>query len=252
MASCLDDFLYKPKWNIQDNPFPHIYTTSVFNQRTYLALCRDFNKHLKAKLRNTPKESINQDGLHIIDIYEKPGDAIDLFVSDQWINLFSSLFNISLSKFVSLGLHYHQPNSSSGLVHNDLTHGWFLDNSDSSVILPSINCRYTDGKTSQGLRSVVHTARAITIIFYLDNPEAEPLIGGGTGLYSHAFDDITKPVIVIPPINNSMLIFPCTPTSFHAFISNINFPRRSIIMWLHVPVEWAVSKWGKNAIQEWN
>jgi hypothetical protein len=69
-----------------------------------------------------------------------------------------------------------------------------------------------------------------------------------TGLYSAADDDIEQPSAFAAPINNSLLVFECTPYSFHGFISNYTKPRNSIVMWLHQTRENAVYKWGDTIV----
>ena len=48
-------------------------------------------------------------------------------------------------------------------------------------------------------------------LYYLANPRWEPGDGGSTGLFTSADDSIEAPSAEMPPINNSLLLFECTP-----------------------------------------
>jgi Rps23 Pro-64 3,4-dihydroxylase Tpa1-like proline 4-hydroxylase len=86
------------------------------------------------------------------------------------------------------------------------------------------------------------------MLFYLSNPPWRRGGGGSTGLYRSGDDDIRRPVASVPPLNNSMLLFECTPQSFHGFISNVRTPRNSIVMWLHQTKAQVGQLWGEGAI----
>jgi len=77
--------------------------------------------------------------------------------------------------------------------------------------------------------------RCTTLIYYLGNPAWHVGDGGETALYAGTRRDHRYPEARVPPVNNSMLLFNCTPTSFHAFTQNWRSERNSIIMWLHAP-----------------
>jgi len=94
----------------------------------------------------------------------------------------------------------------------------------------------------------VETIRAVAAIFYLDNPPWSPGDGGTTGLYRNASDPVDQPAAVVPPLNNSMLAFECTPFSYHGFVSNRRHPRNSVVLWLHRSRQDVVRRWGEHAI----
>lgn len=72
-----------------------------------------------------------------------------------------------------------------------------------------------------------------------------------TGLYENSEQPIDEPTKTIPPVNNTLLIFECTPRSYHSFIQNRRSARNSIIMWLHRPKSDAIQRWGSDAIIGW-
>jgi hypothetical protein len=49
-------------------------------------------------------------------------------------------------------------------------------------------------------------------------------------------------------MNNTMLLFECSPYSLHSFISNQRNPRSNIAMWLHRTGPDTAAKWGEDTI----
>jgi hypothetical protein len=172
------------------------------------------------------------------------------FTSRAWHDLLAELFGIRATGHVNVGLHHHAAGSDNGFPHNDLNPGWFVDyQSKSGIILAQPNhCSYTDGRALQP--DVVPRAlvRAAALIFYIANPEWHSSDGGDTGLYEEASNDPKRPVVVIPPINNSLVGFECTPYSFHGFIRNVRTVRNSLVMWLHQEEEDVIRRWGPGVI----
>ena len=62
---------------------------------------------------------------------------------------------------------------------------------------------------------------------------------------------MNSPAAAVPPVNNMLLAFECTPNSYHSFISNKVAERNSVIMWLHRSDEMAVNRWGENTLERW-
>jgi Rps23 Pro-64 3,4-dihydroxylase Tpa1-like proline 4-hydroxylase len=87
------------------------------------------------------------------------------------------------------------------------------------------------------------------MIYFLDNPNWQRGAGGETGLYAGAYDDVHDPAVAMPPINNSLLLFKCSPRSYHSFISNRQFERNSVIAWYHRPRAAVEAEHGGDAIR---
>ena len=98
--------------------------------------------------------------------------------------------------------------------------------------------------------AVRETMRAIAILYYLNNPEWLPGDGGETGLYRAITDQVDQAVVSVPPINNTLVAFECSPYSFHAFRTNRQ-PRNSLVMWLHREKAEALAQWGEGSIVPW-
>lgn len=247
MNKALNKILSKPDWKINTFPFPHIFTQNVFIRQQYQKLCFDFNSRFSSVMISRERNS--EAKLFTVDILEKPMDSLGCFVNPEWIRIIANLFGVPVTTYINMGLHYHSIGSPSTWVHNDLNPGWFIETHD-EISFVSRYCNYKNGNSSPHLKKL-KVIRSIAMIYYLDNPRIDEISGGCTGLYTSSTSDLRTASILIPPINNSVLIFPCSPVSFHAFLSNTNFCRKSIIMWLHSDSNWAISKWGENAIVPW-
>jgi hypothetical protein len=178
-------------------------------------------------------------------------DRLDPLLTRPWHDLLARAMRINATGHVAVGIHHHRVDSQHGFPHNDLNPGWFLSSPTSDELaIADQAIDYTTGTVLDGTAESrpVETIRAASVLFYLANPQWEIGDGGGTGLYRSGGDNIERPAAVVPPLNNSLLMFECTPTSYHGFISNHRNPRNSIIMWLHRPKQDVVERWGEGAI----
>jgi hypothetical protein len=179
-----------------------------------------------------------------------PRSPFALFTSMAWHDLIARLMCIDATGDVDAGLHHHEPDGPGGHIHNDLNPGWFVGaGRDGRVNLSNPQrCSYYHGPRP-GVEAR-RTVRAVAMLYYLANPPWSPGDGGETGLYKSRDDGIKNPSAVVPPINNTMLLFECTPYSYHGFIKSRN-QRNSIIMWLHRSDAEVVERWGEEAIITW-
>jgi hypothetical protein len=147
-------------------------------------------------------------------------------------------------------LHYHETGSKDGFIHQDFSACWFVNRprADGINVTDSSLCDYRTGAVSGPGVLPRERVRAVAMLYYLNNPPWASGDGGETGLYRSREDAIDRPAATIPPLNNSMLIFECSPRSFHSFRSNRRNPRSSIVMWLHTTTEVAAAKWGRGSI----
>jgi Rps23 Pro-64 3,4-dihydroxylase Tpa1-like proline 4-hydroxylase len=96
-----------------------------------------------------------------------------------------------------------------------------------------------------------HAVRAIAVLYFLHNGPWRPGDGGEMGLYASTSDPIDQPAVAVPPVDNSIVLFECTPHSLHGFIHNRRVPRSSMIMWVHRPRPDVVAQWSARSIVEW-
>lgn len=248
----LSSVLSNTEWKIEELPFSHIVAFNVFREDFYNRLCIDFNLNMSnAYGRSMQSEQLSaKTRFFSLGLSETPLDTLAVFTSNEWLTLISSFFDIPVTKYINIGLHFHMVNSPTGWIHNDFNPGWFIKNKkDEENSMVSLKCNYKNGATSEAGLESIELVRAIAVIFYLNNEN--DMKGGGTGLYKHSFSDINCPDKIIEPKKNSILVFPCTPFSFHTFLSNRTFSRSSIIMWLHCTKEYAIEKWGEGCIVNW-
>jgi hypothetical protein len=178
--------------------------------------------------------------------------AFSPFVSPSWRDLMARLLAPDSTREVNVTLHHHEPGSLSGVPHNDLNPGWFVDvecRSDIVVADPAA-CSYRSGRSVED-RPVVERVRSVAIIYYLANPETHKDDSGATGLYEFGSDPVNRPAAVVPPRNNSLVAFECSPFSFHSFITNHSAERNCLVMWLHRRKEEVVRRWGAHSIVDW-
>ena len=244
-------------WVLCIDPFPHIRAENVFTAAIYRELEVAFAAILSGRewvdwpqarfSRNLP----GYDAASVqFDI--RVGWPFSLFVSRSWHDLFARLFGVDATRCVSGGLHHHSVGSRDGFIHNDLNPGWFVDpdNAEEIAIPRSDVCNYRNGATLANAQVTPReTVRGIAIVYYLNNAEWHEGDGGETGLYRSARD--THPVVTVPPLNNSLVAFECTPTSFHAFQKNHRHPRNSVSVWVHRQKATAAAQWGDSAIVRW-
>ena len=251
----LETQLERRRWTQCDVPFPHLVARDVFRPQVYEELEREFLDWLRqgqeasAFSRNMPGydalgRSFDRDSL----------GAFALFFSREWHDMIANLVGIEVAGYLSGGLHHHAVGSANGEVHNDLNPGWFGRKATGRelVIASPDECSYMTGERARADVEPVELMRAVAVLFYLANPPWSPGDGGATGLYRHRDDDVNQPAAVVPPHSNSLLVFECTPYSFHGFLSNRRSERNCLVMWLHREKRQVVERWGEAPIVYWN
>lgn len=166
----------------------------------------------------------------------------------DWLN---SLFGVPNTPYLSAGAHFHKRHSKSGFIHNDYNPGWFPVSHEAIQEVRSDLCHYKTGKGPLPDHAKVQTIRGVGMIFYVGNDPWAPGDGGETGLYLHEDDPVDQPVVAIPPLNNSLFAYECTPQSWHSFITNTKSTRTNIIMWTHRLYAEAVAQHGEEGIEAW-
>jgi hypothetical protein len=251
------DLLDARSWTLCHEPFPHVRAQNVFKPAVYRELETAFATILAD--RDWPSwpgvrftRSIPSFDASAISLDTRVGPPFDVFVSRPWQDLFARLFGIEPNGYMGGGLHHHAPASKSGWVHSDFNPAWFAagDGSEEIVVPRAHLCNYCTGPVPGANVPVREMMRGVAIIYYLNNPEWQPGDGGETGLYRAVTDNVARPVVAVPPVNNSLVAFECSPRSFHSSITNRG-PRNSIIVWVHQERAAAVAKWGESNIEQW-
>jgi hypothetical protein len=253
----LADILENRRWEFRSEPFPHVAAGSVFTEPFYQKLEAALYRILDRGVSDSPtadKLSRNIPGYDAygLSLQDSSCAEFQVFQSWPWHNMLARLFHISATGHVNCGLHHHRPGSQDGWVHNDLNPAWFVAGvpREEIVLAQHELCSYTHGITKSPDIKAVEVVRAVAVIYYFGNGcwrEDE----GGTGLYKTWDQPVRQPDAVIAPVDNSILIFECTPFSFHSFIGGNRRARNSVIMWLHRPKDEVVRRWGEKSIRGW-
>jgi LPS sulfotransferase NodH len=237
------------RWMRFETPFPHVYATDVFAPNTYRSMADQFEGLLSG---GKFSRSIPGYDVSAYMVTGRTGGPLSIFTSREWHDLLARLFDMKATGELNIALHHHSVGSGSGSPHNDLNPGWFAERrrSDGIVVLDQADrCDYRFGSEDPYVETV-ERVRGVAVIFYLANP-AGRYFGGETGLYRAASDPINQPSAVIPPANNSMVAFECTPFSFHGFITNPRAVRNCLVMWLHRDKAEIVERFGGSSIVYW-
>ncbi|MDQ6782694.1 MAG: 2OG-Fe(II) oxygenase [Actinomycetota bacterium] len=243
----LDSVLDNRRWLRRTKPFTHVIVRDVFTARTYRRLLAG----LEDVLSSVPGQGyLERHDIHGATLTSDRVEDFDPLLSRGWHDLLAGVFGVQATGHVLCGIHHHFVGSADGFPHNDLNSGWFAsDPLPGSIELSApYHVDYSTGKRLVESADPTETVRAVAAIYYLGNPEWSPGDGGSTGLYRRASDAVDRPLLKVPPRNNSLFAFECTPNSYHGFISNPHHPRNSIIMWLHRPKSDVVARWGEHAI----
>jgi hypothetical protein len=244
----LGGVLAQRRWIQRTHPFRHVIAYDVFKPSVYSKLEDNFLELLE---ESAGHPYLTAHDIHGQTLDDRIASRFDPLLTRPWHDLLAKILKINTTGHVAAGMHHHEVGSHNGFPHNDLNSGWFPENpSPGRIVLSGSGVEYTTGTVQNettGLRPV-ETIRAASILFYLANPPWEVGDGGATGLYRSSADDIKHPATVVPPLNNSMLMFECTPASYHGFISNHRNPRNSIVMWFHRPKQEVLDRWGEGAI----
>lgn len=238
------------RWVRRSLPFPHVVAHNVFVRRCYAELDAEFRRIQREHPETFRRDMIGYDASGS-DVDRYRDGPLGLFVSREWHDLLAGVAGVAASGDVSASVHHHDPGGAPGWPHNDLNPGWFADPAPSldEVRVPGDGqIGYHHGERPDGV-SARETVRAVSMLFYLANPAWAPGDGGETGLYSGPASP--RPAAIVPPINNSLVLFECTPFSWHGFLGNRTKPRNSIVLWLHRAKDEAQARWGKQSIVYW-
>jgi hypothetical protein len=254
----LNDILASRRWLRSSHPFPHTLATNVFTKAFYTKLEGEFRSVLRrsfgpSAVRTPPMYKMTGYDAFAMHIGAAQKTNFRLFLSREWHDLMADVSRVDASGEIDCSLHHHKRGSLCGQVHNDLNPGWFLDEPDADgiTVTDQNRCTYCHGVTSSPDLVPVERVRAAAVLFYLNNAPWRKGDGGETGLYYAEHDPIDLPAVRVPPVNNTMLIFECTPFSYHGFLRNGVHPRNSLIMWLHRPKADVAARWGKGKIIGW-
>jgi hypothetical protein len=237
------------EWWLYATPFLHFRAKNVLNQHDYARVESAFRETLNSIVGTGSKElakAANYDA-NIISMSPKLAPIFAPFFSRSWIEKIHRLLSLRGISRLDGALHSSAPGSRTGWIHTDFCSAWFDESGDTSIypVFPNrVMCDYFTGKAKSGTARPIEYVRAATLIYYLCNDGWQIGDGGETGIYSRARDGSRTASDMVPPVNNTLLLFPCSPHSYHRFITNPKRTRNSIILWLHSTIEDATAIWG--------
>lgn len=244
------DLLAHRRWIRRTRPFPHVYVRDVFVTEFYQRLAAEFERVRteRTDLFGPVAEGYGASGVSLARLRNGP---LEVFLSRAWHDLIERVAGVPTTGDVEGSVHHHPPGSAPGWPHHDLTPAWFPGTAPgpAAVGLPADDIDPKSGSRPAGV-AARELVRAVAVLFYLGNGEWRPGDGGETGLFAEIGAE-PKPAALVPPLDNSMLVFECTPRSWHAFLGANSTARNSVVMWLHRPKEEAASRWGGDRIVHW-
>lgn len=237
------------KWFVCETPFRHVRGEQVLSEPCYAQVQEAFRAIQRGGPTGTESEArfgagqAGYDAL-VVAMNQQIGSRFTPFFERRWIDFLASLLNLRALPQVDGGLHHVPVNSRSGWIHNDFCSAWFNSGSDADIVFPDrAKCDYFNGKSKCSDARPREYIRTATMIFYLENDGWNNSSGGETGLYATSRADL-GPSVRVPPLSNTLLLFECTPHSYHRLLTNPGCARNSIILWLHDTVERVQARWG--------
>jgi hypothetical protein len=247
----MDGLLAHRRWVRRSLPFPHVVATNVFTDDTYAELTADFGRIMGAgAIAHATTPGYEAKSARLAEHVDGP---LGVFLSRAWHDLVAGVVGVrTATGDVSGALHHHAPGGAAGWPHNDLNPGWFAGPPPAP---DEIRVENVDGvdyhRGSADDASARETMRAVSVLFYLANPEWSAGDGGETGLFASAEAGSRGDGAFVPPVNNSLVLFECTPYSWHAYAGASRHIRNCLVMWLHRPKPEVVERWGEAAIAYW-
>jgi len=243
------------KWLEYQRPFRHFRAFNVFTDDVYVALERNFLSLLSGECDARPgfaKTDSRYDAL-MLGVQSSIAPLFFPLFTREWHDLITHLVGVRATGYVDGGLHHHPIGSADGWIHNDLCQGWFPESNPTDGVVLSDHelCDYRTGEPLSAEVKPLCLVRSVALIFFLANCKWAPGAGGETGLYSTPYDEISQPDAVVEPENNSLVLFECSPHSYHCYLQNHYSERNSIVLWAHSTPEIAAMKYGRFCIQGW-
>lgn len=245
------DLLAHRRWVRRTRPFPHVYVRDVFVEEFHQRLVAEFERVRTAQpaVLTPVADGYSASGVTLTKVRNGP---LEVFLSRAWHDLIERVAGVPGTGDVEGSLHHHEAGSPRGWPHHDLTPAYFPAPAPApgTVGLPAAGIDLKTGARSAGTpaRELV---RAVAVLYYLANDEWKAGDGGETGLFADLAATTPVPAVTVPPLNNSMIVFECTPRSWHTFLGNNTAARNCVVMWLHRPKQEAVQRWGGDRIVHW-
>ena len=239
-------------WSYQ-HPFHHFRIQDALDPGRYRAVCEVFDRvraGSEAPRYRMARSNPNYDAL-VLAVDAALAARLTPLFSPDWLQVLHRFLGFPCIGRIDGALHSSPAGSRDGWIHTDLCPVWFDESRPAAGALrfpDRARCEYFSGRRLHPEANAVEYVRAAVLIYFLCNDGWRPGEGGETGLYAAARQDRETRWVAVPPLNNSMLLFPCSPHSYHRFLSNPGRARNSVVIWLHSTVQHAQSLWGAAAV----
>ena len=241
-------------WRERSYPFRHYVADSVLDPDQYARVAAEFSRIERGLDPDSSvrlSKSRNYDALTFGMRASVAAGFRPLF-EKHWIDQLADLVGIKAVPALDAGLHHVPQGSRSGWIHSDCCSAWFngpVPQKQRRIVFPDRRmCDYFSGEPKHPEARPAEYVRAATMIFYLRNEGWEAGMGGETGLYAGSKASYGGEVLV-PPVDNTLVLFECSPHSYHRLIANPGKPRNSIVLWLHSTVEESAKRWSSGVMR---
>lgn len=196
------------RWVRRARPFPHVYARDVFTAEFYGRLVEEF-----ARVRDARR---HDDEIPLTDLRDGP---LALFTTREWHALIAGVTGVDGTGDIEGSVRTHPVGTPWEQPRNGL--------------IPP-----------EGPEVAPGTVRAVAVEFHLGNPHWRPGDGGETALYGDIAGDAPQPAVLVPPLDNSILVFECTPRTWHTVAGGNAAAHHRVGMWLRRPRRDAVPRRG--------
>ncbi|KAA8890466.1 2OG-Fe(II) oxygenase [Nocardia colli] len=246
------DLFAHRRWIRRSQPFPHVYARDVFVPEYYQRMTDDLARVQRDRPELFGQVATNYSavGVRLADVADT---ALSVFTSREWHDLITGVAGVTGTGDIEGSVHHHAPGAPYGWPHNDLNPAWFPGDppGPGEVRLPDGT---VDTKTGARADGVVarESIRAVAVLFYFGNPGWQPGDGGETALYDNIAEGEKLPdLTLVPPLDNSLIMFEVTPRTWHTFAGGNTKDRNSVVMWAHRTKDEALERWGGDRIVYW-
>jgi hypothetical protein len=237
------------EWWLVAAPFRHFRAHDVLPAAEYERVAHAFSAAMEQANSTGKVTKTARYDAEIVGLTSELASSFRPFFTDAWLEAMHRAMSIPDLGRIDAALHSSPSRSRSGWIHTDFCSAWFDESGPHRVgpMFPNrAACDYFTGKSKTTKARPAEYARAATMIYFLCNDGWQVGDGGETALYTSSRG---AGQVLVPPLNNSLIYFRCTPHSYHRFVTNPRRTRNSIILWVHEGVEEALSDWGPGGLR---
>ncbi|OGC87992.1 hypothetical protein A2419_00805 [Candidatus Adlerbacteria bacterium RIFOXYC1_FULL_48_26] len=234
-------FTHTVRPQVYTSPFRHIVIENFLPEARNAAIKENFARTLAMGLGGeTSQDRFRHRTMYDLDLFwpepslEGPQSP---FFSVSYFEMLRKLFDRPLSNDTILSYHHHDKSVDDNYIHNDFTEGYFVDAPLPNGINPwHFQCTHSAPPATEQSRAM---PRALAAIYYL-NDSWQLSDGGETAFFSA--NNHTALERKIEPVNNKLLVFEITPTSWHSYLKSAAPSRNSVAQWFFMPPQEAARR----------